>query len=581
MRFPDSFLEEVRQRIDVVEVVSQYVPLKRAGKNFKGLCPFHGEKTPSFNVSPDRQIFHCFGCGEGGDAFKFVMLYERMSFVEAVAHLAARAGLSIPEQGGESKDRGERTLLLDIHEEAARFYQSQLRLKEGVKALEYLRQRGLSDETVSRFGFGFAPDGWSQLLSHLTGRGTKPELAQRAGLAVARNERPGFYDRFRARVMIPIRNESGRIVAFGGRLLGPGEPKYLNSPETPIYSKGHILFGFDRAKDAVRQRGYAILMEGYLDVIQAVQAGFEETVACCGTALTPAHARLLRRATDEIVVSFDPDVAGAAATRRSIDLLVEEGFRVSVLSLPAGDDPDLFIRHHGPDAFRSQLQQKLPFLDYLIRAASARYDLKTPRGKNLFLNDVLPTIARIPGDVERAAYVGPLAHHAEISDELVLGELRRQLLERRPKLALPAEGTERLTDAERDLVLWAFASPGETAAVVKEIEEEDLRGLKIEGILRAMRETAASSGTLSTDGVLSRLAGAADRSLFTGLAAKPDPVNPRQTPRDCLNSLRRERLKREIGRLQTEIERGGADDEHFARVWQEKLELKRRMEKLA
>ncbi|MFQ5792174.1 MAG: DNA primase, partial [Acidobacteriota bacterium] len=392
---PADFIEQVRQSTDIVGVVSKYVPLKRAGASFKALCPFHKEKTPSFNVSPDRQIFHCFGCGQGGDAFKFLMLYEKMSFTEAVSHLADSAGLAMPTTGrqGRGQTRDDRSLLLRLHEEAARFFQSQLtKHPGGRRALAYLRERGLTTKTVEDMGFGYAPDSWTALLEHLTRRGAKPEQLAHAGLVVPRREGGGYYDRFRSRIIIPIRSESGKVVAFGGRILGPGEPKYLNSPESAIYAKSRTLYGLHRAKDPIRSAGYAILMEGYLDCIQAYQVGIGNAVACCGTSLTSGHASLLRRYTDRAVVNFDPDQAGEAATRRSIDLLIEEGFEVKVLHLPGGEDPDSFIRNRGADAYREGLADATPFVDYLMCTAAARYDVGSPRGKAEFLNEVLPTL---------------------------------------------------------------------------------------------------------------------------------------------------------------------------------------------
>jgi DNA primase len=417
------------------------------------------------------------------------------------------------------------------------------------------------------------------LLDHLGRQGARPELLAKAGLAVPRREGSGHYDRFRGRVMIPIRNESGKVVGFGGRVLGAGEPKYLNSPETPIYSKSRLLFGFDLARDGFRREGFAILVEGYLDAIAAHQAGFTTAVACCGTALTRDHGRLLRRYTEEIVVGFDPDSAGAAATRRSIDLLLEEGFRISVLELPAGEDPDSLIRKQGAAAFRSRLSARSPFVDYLMKTAAARHDVRSPRGKAAFLEELVPTLARIGNDVERASYVDPLARHAGIENQLVIEHLRREVQQRKRRVELPPETDERVTDAERDLLLWAVSKPADTLRVLGEIEDADLAGLATARILKAIKELA-QAGELSTDRVLGRLSHPGDHRLFTAIAARPDPVSARQTPRDCLNSLRRQRIKRELAELQAQIERA-ADDSEFARISAAKLELRRQMEKLA
>jgi len=559
---PTSFIEQVRTSTDILDLVGQYVPLKRAGKNFKGLCPFHAEKTPSFNVSPDREIFHCFGCGQGGDAFKFLMLYEKMSFTEAVGHLAARAGLSMPQRAAGPEDR-ERSLFLKLYEEAARLFQNLL--KKNPRALAYLEGRGLTREMIDQAGFGYAPDSWSTLLDHLTRKGAKPDAIARSGLALPRRQGGGHYDRFRNRVVIPIRNESGKIVAFGGRLLGPGEPKYLNSPESPIYNKSRILYGFEIAKTAIRKSGFAILMEGYLDCIQAYQAGIHEAVACCGTSLTTTHARLLRRYTERVVVNFDPDAAGEAAAARSIDLLIEEGFQVSVLSLPDGKDPDQFIREEGGDSYRQRLEAARSFVDYLIERSAGKTDVTTPRGKVDFLNGVLPTLARIPNQVERVGYVSRLAERAEISDAAVVEELRRQVMARAQRVQMTSPAPESVRPAERDLVRWLLQSPEDAPGVLDDVEEEDLEGLATAPILKAMKEVLASDA-LSTDRVLHRLAGEAEKNLLTRIALEPAPLGPRQSPRDCLNRLREQRWRRQLSRLRAKLAQGIDDDNLTAEI---------------
>ncbi len=549
---PQDFIDLVRSSTDIVAVISQYVPLKASGASFKGLCPFHSEKTASFHVNPERQIFHCFGCGQGGDAFKFLMLYEKLSFVESIEHLAARAGLQVPRASGASRrEEEERTFLLKLHEEAAKYFRGQLfESNEGAPARDYLKKRGLTPETLESYGFGWAPDQWSGLLDHLGRKGAKPEHVERAGLAVPRKSGKGLYDRFRSRVMIPIRSESGRIVAFGGRILGPGEPKYLNSPESPIYNKSSVLYGFDRAKEAIRKEGFAILMEGYLDCLQAYQAGIGQAVACCGTSLTKGHARLLRRYTERLVVNFDPDEAGVRAARRSIDLLLEEGFDVRVLRLPNGEDPDSFLLKHGGDGYRELLSKALSLVDFLIGEAGKRYDVGDPRGKAAFLNDVLPVIGKIPNRVERVGYIGPLAEHAGITDQTVLNELRRHVEIQAHRFQLPTAEPSVMKAAERDLIRWLISSP-EDSSILGEIEEEDLEGLRTAPILRAMKELVAS-GPLAADRLLDRLTSDDVRSQLTGILTYEPPLGPRQTARDCFEKLRQERLQRELKRPRAE-----------------------------
>lgn len=578
---PQDFIDRVRSSIDIVAVVSQYVPLKPSGASFKGLCPFHSEKTPSFHVNPERQIFHCFGCNQGGDAFKFLMLYEKLSFVESVNQLASRAGLSVPRASGDArKHDDERSLLVRLHEEASKYFQTQLTTTPaGGTAMSYLRKRGLSEETIAAHGLGYAPDQWSALLDHLTRKGARPEQIERAGLAIPRKSGQGYYDRFRGRVMIPIRGESTKIVAFGGRILGSGEPKYLNSPESPIYSKSGVLYGFHRAKEAIRKEGFAILMEGYMDCLQAYQGGLGQAVACCGTSLTRGHTRLLRRYTDRIVVNFDPDEAGERAARRSIDLLLEEGFEVRVLTLPGGRDPDRFLLEEGRDRYQELLASAPSFVDFLIGEARKRYDVSDPRGKAAFLNDVLPVIGKIPNRVERVGYVGPLAEHAGITDQSVLTELRRHVEIQAHRFQIPLGDRPVLKLAERELIRWIMTTP-EQCGLLDEIAEEDLEDLFTAPILRAMKE-AAASGPLTAEGLMDRLSSDDFRNQLTRILMEPSPLGPRQSPRDCLDGLRRERWQRQLSRLRARLADrtdDGADDD---RLIAEINSLARRIETVA
>jgi len=366
----------------------------------------------------------------------------------------------------------------------------------------------------------------------------------------------------------------GRTIAFGGRLLGDGEPKYLNSPESPIYNKSTVLYGFHRAKDAIRKQGTAILMEGYMDCLQAYQAGVKNTVASCGTSLTSGHARLLKRYTEKIVVNFDPDDAGLRATRRSIDLLLEEGFDVSVLTLPDGLDPDNFIRAHGREDYEKLVSEATSFIAFLIQEASKRYDVGTPRGKAALLDDVLPVLGKIPNRVERMGYVGPLAEYAGITDGAVLDELRRHVETKAPRFKLPAVEATPVKLAERELIRWILSSP-ENSAILDEVEEEDLEGLATAPIVRAMKEEK-TTGTLSTDRLLDRLEPDALRNQLTRIMTEPSPLGPRQSARDCLNGLRRERLKRQLSRLRSRLAQGADDDNLTAEI----LSLARRIETL-
>src|SRR5712675_718158 len=383
-----SFADRVKQQADIVRVVGEYVRLKKSGANFTGLCPFHAEKSPSFAVHPTKQIYHCFGCGVGGDVFKFVMEMEKCAFPEAIRIVAEKCGIAVPRQKERSpeerKENQQRSVLVEMHREAQTFFVKQLEgTLEGKAARAYLEDRGLDKDAIARFGIGYAPSGGDSLLRHLKPK-YNDKLLVDSGL-VSRDQSAGrLFDRFRRRITFPISNESGKIVAFGARALGDDMPKYLNSPETPIYSKSNVLYHLDRAKESLRQRDFAILVEGYMDAIAVARAGVGNVVASCGTALAESQIKLLGRFTRRVIVNYDPDTAGQAATERSLTALLEQDFEVRVLALPPiGDkkaDPDLYIREKGSDAYQKQLREAPPYVDYLIRRAS-QMDLTTGEGK--------------------------------------------------------------------------------------------------------------------------------------------------------------------------------------------------------
>jgi DNA primase len=400
--FGADVLDDIRARVDIVELVGQFVNLKRAGENWKGLCPFHTERTPSFTVNPKRGIFHCFGCGAGGDAFRFLMRHDRLAFPEAVRALAERTGVALAPAGeAQPEAAGKLEALRRVMTLAADFYSRSLWEAGGAKAREYLDGRGVDPEVARRFGLGYAPASWDALLSRMTSEGVGDDLLVQAGLVLPRQTGGGFYDRFRGRLLFPIRDTQGRVVAFGGRALAGEEPKYLNSPETPLYVKGQILYALDVARAAMRERSRAILVEGYLDCLMAHQHGFTETVAALGTAFTPAQLGLLRRHADEVIALFDADAAGQKAASR-IEEMMTDGpdmkdlgwsvsrtgefekasvFSVRVAVLPTGHDPDSLLRAEGAEALRARLDAARPLLSFVLDKALAEDNLDTPRGR--------------------------------------------------------------------------------------------------------------------------------------------------------------------------------------------------------
>ena len=479
MAQPGDFAATVKQQADIVRIVGEYVKLRKAGaQNYSGLCPFHQEKTPSFSVHAGNQFFHCFGCNAGGDVFTFIQKIENITFPEAVRLVAEKLGIpmpkvtySSPEEARQAKMRG---ALLDIHERACVFFQEQLKRPEAARAREYLHSRGLTPEVIAEFRIGYAPDRGFLLRDALSHQFDE-DIIRESGLfswkdkelsPVASRQSPDgppttdnrplttLYSKFRNRVMFPICTEQGKVIAFTGRTLATDEksgPKYLNSPETPIYSKSRVLFNLDKAKEAIRKLDYAILVEGQMDCITVFAAGLRNVIASSGTAFTDAQARLLSRFSKKIVVNFDPDTAGAAAAERSLALLVSEDFEIRVLTLEAGLDPDLFIRRKGFEAYKEALGRSQKYFDYLIDRARALHPVRTPEGKVKALNYLLPHIQRVSSRIVRDELAGEISHRLGIESSVLRQELRHAATGRSAARVNASPGAQ-LADAERVLV---------------------------------------------------------------------------------------------------------------------------------
>uniref|UniRef100_A0A831UAU1 DNA primase n=1 Tax=Geobacter metallireducens TaxID=28232 RepID=A0A831UAU1_GEOME len=409
---PDDKIREVRERASILDVVSDYVSLRKSGANYQGLCPFHGEKTPSFNVNPARGIFHCFGCGVGGNAITFIARMEGLSFPEAVKFLAKRVGVEIedrPFSAAEKRRQDEREELYGVVEMAVGLYREALeRSEEGAVARRYLEGRGVDKATAEAYRLGFAPDRWDFLTRHLQHRSVSLELAEKLGL-VRRRDGGGFYDTFRNRLLFTIADSHGRAIGFGGRVLDDSLPKYINSPESPIYRKSDVLFGVSLAKGAMRETGSAIVVEGYFDHLALHQAGVRNVVATCGTALTEGHIKLLKRYAGKVYTLFDADSAGRKATLRAMDLCLDAGFPVQVVELTAGEDPDSFIRKEGVAAFSDRLAKARPVLDYFFRQLLREGDTGTIEGKVKVIEELTPRLAKVANAIERELYVREIA----------------------------------------------------------------------------------------------------------------------------------------------------------------------------
>ena len=583
--FPQQFVEDLKHHADIVVVIQDYVSLKKTGATYKGLCPFHGEKTPSFHVNRDKGFFHCFGCGVGGDVFKFLELHEKVGFQDAVKQLAQRFGMTLPELEQTDEQRAstaEREGLLKVHEAADAWFRAQLASSAGARVRSLIAGRGITNATGEALGLGFAPPAREGLKQALMKQGFSQALLLRGGLLVQRDD-GSVIDRFRNRLMIPISRDTGSVVGFGGRAIDADQqPKYLNSPETPIYSKGRTLYGLNLSKAAIRQGGFAVLVEGYFDFAQVYQAGFQAVIASCGTALTPVQAQQLRRFTAKVVLSFDPDAAGQGATAKSCEILVAEGFEVNVAILPTGEDPDTYLRKHGRQGYGERLRQSQPYLEYLLDRAAAGLNLNADEGRVKFLSEMLPIASRIPDLTVRDRFADRLAHKARITDEVVRAEIRRAAARRQTTVTareLPNFG--QVTKAEKGLIWWLLHEPEAALAALDALDEDDLEGLSARSVLDLVRKLNENKG-FSSAVLLERLT-TVDSQFVTAIASEPEP---HVTDADgCARIIKRLRCEREHTAIQREIDRlqelGAA--EHGDRIdalWARKLDLLQRIEGL-
>ncbi len=556
-----SFADRVKQQADIVRVIGEYIRLKKSGQNFTGLCPFHGEKTPSFAVHPVKQIYHCFGCGKGGDVFNFVMEMDKVPFPEAVRIVAEKCGIAIPKpkerSPEEHKENQQRAALIEMHREAQAFFVKQLEsTAEGRAARAYLEDRGLNVEALSRFGIGYAPSGGDTLLRFLKQKYAEKLLVD-SGL-LSRDQSGRLFDRFRRRITFPISNESGKIVAFGCRALGDDQPKYLNSPETPIYSKSNVLYHMDRAKDAIRRQDFAILVEGYMDAIAVARAGIANVVASCGTSLAEPQIKLLGRFTKRVIVNYDPDTAGQVATERSISLLLEQDFEVRVLALPAiGDkkaDPDLFIREKGADAYLKAVKESPPYVDYLIDRAR-QMDLTTGEGKQRALNFLLPYLQKIPNRLLRSEWATRIAQQLRIDEPVLRAALGKAATERRSELKIQPELVgNTIKPTERRLIRMLVESEGFRREIAQRLQQSRLyQGLETEKILAALVVAGLSDQPMQATEIAALLEDR-DRRLLFEILFEPAQEVTWEEAESCLEALHRRQIEQELLRIQRDIE---------------------------
>lgn len=598
MKIPRGFSEELRNQADILKIVGDYVSLKKKGNNYWACCPFHNEKTPSFSVNPSKGLFKCFGCGKGGDAVTFVMEIEGAPFPEAVKTVAEKCGIAVPVVAADQRDYEERDRqradLLQLNAWATEFFEQTLtETAEGRRGLAYLEGRGITEATQKQFRLGYAPNSWDAMSSFLRSRGASTAQIERSGL-VTLKEAGGFYDRFRGRLMFPICDTQGRAVAFGGRIIGEGEPKYLNSPETAVYTKGQHLFGLNYSRDSIRNKDFAILVEGYLDFLIPFQEGVRNLVASLGTALTENQVRLLGRYTRKIVVNFDPDSAGVAATKRSLELLLGEGFKVNVLTLPDNLDPDEFIRARGADGYLRLLKNSQPFLDYIVEQAVGANDQKSPSGKVETINSILPYLKLVKDRIERSEQFERIADRLKIDSKLIRQEFQKAAETRQEKVSERAViASVTVKPAERKLLEVLLNCQPIRRQLSLKINEKDYFGLRTEKLFHTIFEFERQQIEISYPMLSQRLG---DEELASELLPQlmisdtefdvTDQESLNQAEREALeslHSLRCGKLAERQSALQAELNQAqrSNDTERLGELMMLKFELAKQERELA
>ena len=582
-RISDQIIEQVRHANDVVDVIGAYFPLKKAGANFRALCPFHKEKTPSFNVTPSKQIWHCFGCGTGGDVFKFVMQYENLDFLAAVRRLAERAGIKVEAENATGMaDRSEKELLLKLHDEVAAFFQENLRSAEVAK--KYLEKRKISAEVARKWRIGYAPDAWDGLLQWARGKKHKPALLETAGLALPRDG-GGLYDRFRGRLMFSICDEQGRVVGFSGRILtdAKDQPKYVNSPETPIFQKGRILFALDKAKRSIIEEKFAVICEGQIDTIACHEAGITNVVAPQGTALTEQHARILKRYAEEVVLMYDADEAGQNAIVRSAEPLWEAGVAMRAVVIPSGHDPDSFIKAEGGEKLQQLIAGGESFFAYLLKRLSRQHDPSTERGKLQIARQMAEWLVRISSPVLLATYTQQTAQRLDVPEDAIRQELRKLQRDRQGATAASA----RQNDVEEAIIEMTPSLPAETLLLQLMLTDVRLVDLALERLDPLWLTTSLAGATIGRvlklhadskwDGphtLMNAPADEAEGRLVSELLVKTMPGTALEAAAgDCLATLERTYVKGQLHGLRKQLGHADLPTAERVRLQREMLDL--------
>ena len=561
---PDELVEEIRARSDIVEVISDRVLLKKSGANYKGLCPFHSEKTPSFTVSPAKQIFHCFGCNEGGNVYQFVMKIENLSFPDSVLLLARRYGINIVEQKVKGVNSSQKNTLYDVNAMAAEFFQRQLsELPQGKTAREYLRKRGITKNIIESFKIGYASPSWDGVHQFLKKKGISADIQNSAGLIKERENGGGYVDRFRERIIFPISDSEGRIVGFGGRVLNDTDsrPKYLNSPETLVYKKGNILYGLHITKDLIRKSKDAFLVEGYFDLITAYQHGIKNVIATSGTALTEDHARLLRRYTETVTLVFDGDEAGSNASNRGGIVLLNGGVKVKVIPLPQGNDPDSFIREKKGDGFFNISKGSKPFMEYIINKESAESDLKSIDGRVKCINAVIPFLSLMNNSVEKSMYISSLAEKTGVSEKAIMDEMSKNKVKDKAKVkeVLTSTSTSTSNKAERILVQLMLLDNKNIEKIKKHISVDDFKDNDMAKISSLLFTLSESNDNIAISHIMDKLSEDKLKKLISEMVFEDiEYQDVDKNISDCIRYIKKNRIdiKELVNRLKTAVSEG-------------------------
>ncbi len=594
-RYDDNVVEQVSAANDIVEIISQYVPLKRSGRNLKACCPFHQEKTPSFMVQPEKQMFYCFGCGAGGDVFSFLMRHENMSFPEALKTLADRARITLPEKHFPREDGGQKDKLYEVCEAAANFYHELLMKDAGAEARAYLAKRQISPEIIKEFRLGWAPMDWRTLFDHLTRRKYPEALLKQAAL-IQQSSKGNYYDTFRGRLMFPIQNLQNKVVAFGGRLIGNEEgPKYLNSPETPIFAKRRELFGLHLAKKYIdRDWPSLILVEGYMDFLALYQHGFRNAVATLGTALGDDHVRIMRRFVEEVIVVYDGDKAGAAASLRGLEVLLEGGMQVKLVNLPQGEDPDDFLNKRGNDAFGEILKGAKDFFDYKLQALLVRYPRQDALGLSKISREMFETLRKVKDTVMLAEYFKRLSRGLQVDESSLRAEYMRldhkapASGEKRPEESAPAAPGSVAKPSPEELLLLVLMSeiPPFCEKACREISAKDLVSPFSRELFEYLTQMNLQGKKCTLSGLLNRVPDVRYREeLVAAMATLDDTAERERVLKDCVDRIRNARNAGQRERLRLEIRQAElAGDEvrlrEATRQYQELLKDPRETKKL-